>query len=322
LADFRAFPFEVLAGAPLRTYTTLKAGGSAEFLAQADSSDSLAAFGAFAQQSGLPMTVLGWGSNVLPSDDGVPGLVVLNRASQIHVYSDGRIEADAGCGFQELFLKSAQAGFAGLEFAVGIPGTLGGALVSNAGAYRNSIGDFVEEIETLEAGKRRWVGPAVMQFAYRDSVLRRPDPPKLVLLRVRLKLRRGQSMAIYDRAREFQRLRISKQPPPASAGSFFKNVEDAALAISLPGLPEALRNSGVVPSGFLIEAAGLKGHRMGGAVLGPKHANFIVNVGGATAFEIRRLAEFAKARVFERFGARLEEEVLYLGEWSRFKGAE
>ncbi len=135
-----------------------------------------------------------------------------------------------------------------------------------------------------------------------------------------MKLPTGNPKKIYDEAREYQRQRISKQPPPASAGSFFKNVNDPTLAASLPGLPEGLKKAGVVPAGYLIEAAGLKGYRLGGAMQGARHANFILNVGNATAFEIRRLANYTKATVRERFGVELEEEVLYLGDWSRFKG--
>ncbi|HWA83284.1 MAG TPA: hypothetical protein VG820_07630, partial [Fimbriimonadaceae bacterium] len=122
-------------------------------------------------------------------------------------------------------------------------------------------------------------------------------------------------------AREYQRQRISKQPPPASAGSFFKNVNDPVLADSIESLPSGLKKAGVVPAGYLIEAAGLKGFRMGGAMLGQRHANFMLNVGNATAFEIRRLAQHAKDVVFAMFGVELEEEVLYLGDWSRFASA-
>ncbi|MCC7231183.1 MAG: hypothetical protein IT203_12390, partial [Fimbriimonadaceae bacterium] len=112
--------------------------------------------------------------------------------------------------------------------------------------------------------------------------------------------------AIYDEAREYQRQRISKQPPSASAGSFFKNVNDPDLAQTLPGLSDGMREAGVVPAGFLIEAVGLKGFRMGGAMQGARHANFILNVGNATATEIRRLALFTKGKVRETFGVELE----------------
>jgi UDP-N-acetylmuramate dehydrogenase len=304
---------------PLKPFTTLKAGGSADFLAVAHNVDELAETAVLAQQQGFQTTYLGWGSNVLPSDDGVRGLVVLNQARRIQVGDGGEVVADCGCGFQELFLKCAQHGLRGLEFGVGIPGTLGGALVSNAGAYRSCVSEFLTEIEVVFEGERQWVKPDFMHFSYRDSLLRRSDPPAVALLQVRMKLPKGNPKKIYDEAREYQRQRISKQPPPASAGSFFKNVTDRVLADSLDNLPPPLRAAGVVPSGFLIERSGLIGFRLGGAMFARRHANFIINVGNAAAGDIRRLAMLAKKTVFEKFNVKIEEEVLYLGDWSKFE---
>ena len=302
----------------LRPFTTLRAGGAAERFTIVRTHVDLCAALAQAQAAG-PVTILGWGSNVLPSDAGVPGLTIRNEARKIEILADGEVVADSGCGFQELFLKSAQAGLAGLEFAVGIPGTLGGALVSNAGAYRSAISKHLVEIEIVHEGLRKWVRPEWMEFSYRNSVLRRPNPPNAAITRVRLRLETGNPVAIYDAAREFQRQRISKQPPSPSAGSFFKNVEDKAFAESLDQLPVALKAAGVTPAGYLIEAVGLKGHQIGGARVGVLHANFILNVGGASATDIRRLAEKVAKSVFDQFGVQLEEEVLYLGDWSGFR---
>ncbi|HTQ12025.1 MAG TPA: UDP-N-acetylmuramate dehydrogenase [Fimbriimonadaceae bacterium] len=305
----------------LKPYVTLRAGGKAESFAVAETSNELADLAAAAQRLGVATCIFGWGSNILPSDDGVPGLVILNNARRIAVARSGEVLADAGCGFQELFLKTAQSNLRGLEFAVGIPGTVGGALVSNAGAYRSCVSEFLTGIEIVQGGERRWVDPGFMEFSYRDSLLRRRNPPEVALIRIRMQLPMGNAIQIYDEAREYQRQRISKQPPPASAGSFFKNVNDSSLASSLDKLPAPLQQAGVVPAGYLIEAAGLKGFRMGGAMLGARHANFMLNVGNATAFEIRRLAEHAKEIVLAMFRVRLEEEVLYLGDWSSFGGA-
>lgn len=312
-------PLNARSNVSLRPYVTLRAGGAAEWLVEPGRIDELAAVAIQAQSESIPTTFLGWGSNVLPADEGVVGLVVVNRARKIVVGADGGVQCDSGAGFQELFLKTAQAGFRGFEFAVGIPGTVGGALVSNAGAYRSCISEFLTEIEIVAGGARQWVKPEYMQFAYRDSILRRPDPPPVALLQLRLRLPKGESKRIYDEAREYQRQRIAKQPPPASAGSFFKNVNDVALALSLEGLPAPLKEKGVVPAGFLIERAGLMGARVGGAMLSRRHANFVINVGGATAAEIRTLTDHAKHVVFEKFGVALEEEVLFLGRWEGWK---
>jgi len=304
----------------LKPYTTLKAGGPAEWFQVVTSVDDFAAAAIRSQEDQHDTTILGSGSNVLPSDDGVPGLTILNRTRKIEIKPNGEVIADTGCSFQELFLKTVQAGFRGLEFAVGIPGSLGGALVSNAGAYRSCVSEFLIELEIVFEGRRQWVLPEWMQFSYRDSVLRRADPPQAVVLRVRMELPRGEAKRSYDEAREYQRQRIGKQPPSPSAGSFFKNVNDWKLAESLSSLPSGLKSAGVVPAGYLIEAAGLKGYRVGGAALGQRHANFILNIDNATATDIYRLAQTAKQRVHSQFGVTLEEEVLYLGDWTRIFG--
>lgn len=301
----------------LRPFTTLKAGGRAELFMECASSDALAEAFLHAHREGLRTTVLGWGSNVLPADDGVEGLVLVNRASRIRIEGQD-VEAESGCGFQELFLKTVQAGLGGLEYAVGIPGTVGGALVSNAGAYRSNVSEFITAIEIVFEGRREWVSPDWMGFEYRNSVLRKESAPLAAIISVRFTLPKGEAKSSYDEAREYQRQRISKQPPPASAGSFFKNVYDQALADRLDNLPERLKSAGVVPAGYLIEKAGLKGFRFEGAMLGERHANFILNVGGASSSAIRRLAQLTRKQVFEHFGVALEEEVLYLGDWGRW----
>ncbi len=299
----------------LAPYTTLRAGGAADRFVWARTVDELANAALWAQAESVPLFVMGGGSNVLPSDDGVSGLVVLNTAASLNVSADGLIEADAGCWFQDVFLAAAQAGLGGLEFAVGIPGTLGGALVSNAGAYRSNVSALLTEIEIVEGGIRRWVDPTWMEFSYRDSILRRDGAPSCALLKMRLQLPRRNAKEIYDDARDFQRQRIGKQPPMASAGSFFKNVTNHDLAGRIEGLTPGMREAGVIPSGFLIEAVGMKGHRHGGCMLSARHANFMLNVAGATATEIYELAQMAKISVREKFGTELEEEVLYLGRW-------
>lgn len=301
----------------LDRFCTLRAGGVAEWLGESRTIDELATISLECQQNGIQLTVLGGGSNVLPSDLGVPGVVVHNATSSYEIADDGEVLADSGMMFQELFLKTVQAGFAGFDYAVGIPGSIGGALLSNAGAYRSNISEFLEALEIVTEGTRQWVSPDWMEFAYRDSKLRRPDAPPTTVLRLKLRLPRASSAKdCYDEAREYQRQRISKQPPPASAGSFFKNVNDQALAQSLENLPERLKSAGVVPAGYLIENVGLAGHRVGGAAFASRHANFVVNIGNATATDIWNLAQLAKQRVNEKYGAQLSEEVLYIGDWT------
>ncbi|MHB8635018.1 MAG: UDP-N-acetylmuramate dehydrogenase [Fimbriimonadaceae bacterium] len=305
---------------PLGSFTTLQAGGVAEALTIATSVDELADIAVTCQATGKRLTTLGFGSNVLVSDAGVGGYVAINASRRIAVAKTGEVLADTGCAFQDLFLKTLQSGLRGMEFAVGIPGSLGGALASNAGAYRSCVSEFITELEVVHEAHRRWVPPDWMNFQYRDSRLRATEPSGIVVLRVRMQLPVGPPWIGYLEAREYQRQRIAKQPAPASAGSFFKNISDAALANSLPKLPAALKDRGIVPAGFVIEAVGLRGYRRGAAALGVKHANFLLNLGGASASELRSLAEYVKARVLAGFGVKLEEEVLYLGDWSAFTG--
>jgi len=299
---------------PLKYYTTLRVGGPADLFYKATAVEEFAQVVIAAQELHVPTFILGLGSNLLVSDKGIRGLVVYNCCRRVEVGEITR--AESGASFQQLFLRTAQAGLSGLEFAVGIPGTVGGALISNAGAFRENIGDLVQTIDIVVEGERRQVTKEWMRFSYRDSILRRPNPPRAAILAVTLRLRRGDRWHIFAKAREMQRWRIERQPHNPSAGSFFKNVYDAQLAQRLPSLPPPLKEAGVVPAGYLIAEAGLKGTRVGGAMVSVKHANFLINAGGATATDIRKLADLVKQVVYEKFGVLLEEEVLTVGDWS------
>jgi UDP-N-acetylmuramate dehydrogenase len=298
---------------PLHRYASLRVGGPADYFLNATDAASFTEVAALAQRFALPLMTLGEGTNICISDAGVRGFVLRNACRRAEI---GPLTyAEAGHNFMRLSFCAMRAGLSGLEFAVGIPGTVGGALVSNAGAYRANICDLVQEIVVVEDGERKTVGPEWMEFRYRDSRLRRPDSKPAVLVAVTLRLTPAPRRAIRDKARDIQLQRLLKQPWEPSAGSFFKNINDRALAESLPGLPAPLKQAGVVPAAYLSEACGCKGLTVGGAGISPKHANFIVNRGGATAADIRQVAETVKARVRERFGVCLEEEVLYLGDW-------
>ncbi len=312
-------------GVPLREnvsmapYTTMQVGGSAEYLIVVRDLGLLAEVASALHAASVPHWVLGSGSNLVVSDRGIPGVVVINACDRIEVGTETM--AECGCWFQDLFLAAAQAGLEGLEFAVGIPGTLGGALVSNAGAYRSSIGALLTAVDVVWEGVRKTVEPDALEFRYRDSILRRPGGPRIALLRAWLRLEPGEPHHIYNLARDYQRQRISKQPPHPSVGSFFKNVLDRSLAESLDSLPASLKEAGVIPAGYLLEACGMKGLRRGNAIVSRMHANFLCNLGGAKASDIRWLAEEAKRRVRDQFGVELEEEVLYVGDWSGWEAA-
>jgi UDP-N-acetylmuramate dehydrogenase len=221
---------------------------------------------------------------------------------------------ETGAPLYSVFVAALQSGLSGLEFAVGIPGTVGGALVSNAGAYRHSIGDLVSGLEVIRSGELCTAPPDWMDFGYRDTRLRR-QVTNDILARVTLRLVPGSHRDIRARAADYQRQRIRRQPWYPSCGSFFKNITDRRLAESLPELGAELRDAGVVPAGLLIASTGCKALAVGGAQISGRHANFIVNRGGASASDVRRLADTVRSRVFDRYGVALTEEVLYIGDW-------
>jgi UDP-N-acetylmuramate dehydrogenase len=308
---------ELRSDEPMARHTTLRVGGPARLFWSVSDANALAEALPALWAHGIPYLLIGHGSNLLMSDAGYHGLVIRNRCRSVRLSaSSGAVYTDCGVSFGSLFLQTAKVGLSGLEWAIGIPGTVGGALVSNAGAYRGNIGPLVRSVRAFHNGDVTECGPEWMEFSYRDSRLRRETPPRTVVIGVDLALDPGGDPdAIVARAKKFQAERRAKQPLEPSAGSFFKNVNDRDLAGTLPDLPEPLREAGVVPAGFLNMKAGCAGWREGGAGVAEKHANFLVNQGGATATDFRLLADRVKARVFERFGVTLEEEVLMVGDW-------
>jgi len=300
---------------PMSRHTTLKVGGPARWFWAASDVEELAAVLRACVDHDVPYLFIGHGSNLLMSDTGYDGLVIQNRCKGTRIGPE--TYAESGVSFGSLFYQTAREGYSGLEWAIGIPGTVGGALVSNAGAYRGNIGPLVRSVRIVENGVDQVVGPEWMEFSYRDSRLRRTGIGRTVILTCTLALTPdGDPDAIIAAAKEYQAQRRAKQPYAPSAGSFFKNVNDKALADSLPDLPAGMKAAGVVPAGFLIEACGLKGLTEGGAQVAEKHANFLINAGTSTASDLRRLAARVKQVVEEKFGVNMEEEVLYVGDWS------
>jgi UDP-N-acetylmuramate dehydrogenase len=304
---------------PMSRHTTLRVGGPARWFWAASDVEVLAQTLSACFKADIPYLFLGHGSNVLMSDRGYDGLIIQNRCKGVEVGPITSCESGASLG--SLFHHTARAGYAGLEWGVGIPGTVGGALVSNAGAYRGNIGPLARSIRLVDEGVDQTVGAEWMEFEYRDSRLRRAGISRSVILSCTLELTyEGDPAAILARAKDYQSQRRSKQPYAPSAGSFFKNVLNRELAESLETLPPGMRAAGVVPAGYLIEACGLKGLTVGGAQASEKHANFLINTNHeATATDFFRLAALVKKSVKERFGVMLEEEVLYLGDWSELE---
>lgn len=279
----------VLENEPMAPYTTWRIGGPADALATpADADDLVLAIG-WARNEGETWRILGNGSNLLVLDDGVRGLVLRLRRTLDSVTFDGeRVTAGAGASFPGLANQAAARGLAGLEYAAGIPGTVGGAIIMNAGWHEYEIGNTVDEVEILtpegETGRR---DRGVCGFGYRTSRFRGGED---VILSARLRLQEGDPEAIRSRMEAFAESRKKNQPThlPSCGSVFLKPPGDYA--------------------GRLIDQAGLKGLRIGGIEVSRQHANFFVNLGGGTARDVLELAERVENEVRRRFGVELVRE--------------
>jgi len=296
----------VLEDASLAEYTSFRIGGPADVLAMPRRLHRLASLLLSAHRHGVPVTLLGAGSNVLISDKGIRGLVVINRCRRYAFLGEeeaGRpfVWAEAGVSLARLARAAIQMGLDGLTWAVTVPGTVGGAAVGNAGAHGGAMADVVAWVTLLYAdGTVERVGGEDLCYGYRTSALkeaRQRGEPFPMVLDVTLRLWRGDAAVLRQRADIYLVHRRRTQPAKSSAGSVFRNP---------PG----------DYAGRLIEAAGLKGSRVGNAVVSSTHANFIVNEGKATAQDVVRLMRLVQQRVYERFGVMLMPEILFLGEWN------
>jgi UDP-N-acetylmuramate dehydrogenase len=300
---------------PLKEYTTFKIGGPARYFFVAKSKEDLKNAILWAKKKKLPFFILGGGSNVLFSDNGFDGLVIKLQNTQYEIRNT-KIVAEAGVPLQKLVLELARRGLSGLENLAGIPGTLGGAIWGNAGAFGREIGNLVEEVKVLDVGSSKLEVKKLKnkgcKFGYRGSVFKRRK--NWIILEATLKLKKGKKKEIEEKIKEILKLRKEKQPLEfPSAGSVFKNV-------SIEKVPKEIREkfkekikNGFLPAGVLIEAAGLKGFQIGGAKISEKHANFIVNVGNAKASDVKELIEKIKKEVKKKFKIQLEEEIKLVG---------
>ena len=313
----------VVCDEPLARHCTFRIGGPADLYAVADDIHTLERLGDLATEHGIPVTILGGGSNVLISDRGIRGLVVANQTREIrmapaeaglndtsrekggngqqHAADAQHLVADSGVALAGFARWAIREGWSGLEWAVSIPGTVGGAVIGNAGAYGGQIAHNLAWLLVAEPGSgRHMLGADQLGFGYRDSVLKQrlvsaALPP--IILQAGFRLLPGDAAEMAARADSFLVRRRSSQPVEPSAGSVFRNP---------PGHH----------AGRLIEAAGLKGHRVGGAQVSPQHANFIINTGEGRAVEVAELIRLIQRQVFEGTGIELMPEILYLGDWT------
>ncbi|MBN2085831.1 MAG: UDP-N-acetylmuramate--L-alanine ligase, partial [Anaerolineales bacterium] len=297
---------------PLGRLTTAKVGGLADALLEVQSADELAQAAAWLWREEIPFFVLGSGSNTLISDAGCRDLVIYNRARRFE-FRPGKntsknsvvVWAESGASIGAIARQTAQLGWTGLEWAATVPGTVGGAVVGNAGAFGGDTAGMLRMVEILQrmespektgvSNDRRMVEPETLNFSYRSSMLRK-HPGQAVVLSVEFVLSRCEPSEAVAKVGELLARRRATQPTGASLGSMFRNP---------PG----------DYAGRLIEAAGLKGYRMGNVEISQQHANFFVNLGDGRAEDIRSLMNLARATVLQKFGVELEEEIVMAGDW-------
>ncbi len=272
---------------PLSRHTTMGVGGPAAVMAFPRTTEELRATLQVRSALGAPYRVLGGGSNLVVADEGLDELVVnTGSLKAVRIGEDGVVTAEAGANLIQTAVRCGRAGWRGLTSAVGIPGSVGGAAVMNAGAYGFSIGDVVREVAVFDGSGARMDPPEGWRFHYRASSI----PEGAAVASLTLKLEPGDPEVLREEAQALTHKRMASQPRGRNAGCVFKN-------------PEKLS------AGKLIDELGLKGTRRGGAVVSPRHANFVVNEGGATAADVLGLLELLHQRVLSQTGVDLELEV-------------
>ena len=297
---------QVLHNEPVARYTSFRIGGPADFLARPADVNSLRAALTWAHEARLPVTIIGGGSNLICADRGIRGLAISYRAegAPLAVLEEGeviRLRVPAQRMLSSVARYCCEQGWAGLDWAVGLPGTIGGAVANNAGAHGTEMIDNLEALAVIgpdgieHLHDCSWLGAR-----YRHTVLRSGDtaerPAGTLVTAAILRLRRGDREQLLTLANEHAAWRKEHQPRRPCAGSIFKNP---------PG----------TYAGYLIEQAGLKGYQVGGAQISTLHANFIVNVGGATGANVMAIIHHARHVVREQFGVEMETEVEFIGEW-------
>ena len=296
-SDLEIEKSKILYNEEMKKYTTFKIGGKAECLIKIDNIKDLKSILKFVNENGVPLTVLGNGSNVLVSDKGIKGITIIIKIEKIDISEkDKKVEVSIGAGEKigklgVLFLKNEITGFEELS---GIPGTIGGATRMNAGAHGREIKDIVKIVKCVDnKGNEKEFTNEQMEFGYRTSILKKE---KYIVTEVEIELEKGNKEEIQNKMNEYAKYRKEKQPIEyPSAGSTFKRGKDFITA-------------------KLIDDAGLKGYSIGGAQISTKHGGFIINKGNATAKDVMELVQYTKDQIYSKFGKTIELEVELIGE--------
>src|SRR5579864_7744510 len=297
---------------PLSRYTRFGIGGPAELYAETSGEQNFIEAVNITRASGADYAVIGDGTNLIVSDAGFPGIVLRFTASGIT--SDGRnVRAEAGAELQALVDYSIDHGLKGVETMTGIPGSVGAAVYGNAGAYGHSINERVREVRFFDGSVIRTFNNAECEFRYRESVFKRHKD--WIIFSTELALHPAPAPELRKSADDIMKIRLEKYPPTMKcAGSIFKNLIFAELPESVQRqVPEKVIREGKVASAYFLEQVGAKGMENGGIRVADYHANLIYNAGRGTAGELCQVIGELKARVWQRFGLALEEEVQYVG---------
>ncbi len=290
---------------PLAKYTTFKIGGTARYLVEIDDTNKLVDALNFLSGEGIPYFVLGGGSNLLFSDNEYDGVVV-KVATRKNSIVGNNISIDAGLPLALLVNMCSQNGFTGMEWAAGIPGTIGGAVRGNAGAYGGSTADSLVSVTVWRDQDVTQLSPVECSFGYRESIFKHNSD---VVLSAEFTFVPGDKAAILQKSQGYILERSAKFPRFFSAGSFFKNFDLKNYHGDQSLLPEKFLQVGKVGAAWFIEQSGMKGRAVGDAKVSDEHANFIVNCNNATQTDVLNLVEQVKEAVYNKFGVELEPEV-------------
>ena len=303
--------------AKLQDYSNFGLGGIASKIITLSTSDELINVLSSLEQNKEPYKIFAGGTNVVFPDEGLTETLIHIKGGNIEINNtDLGLTADSGVLLMDVVKKALRLGWVGMENLSGIPGTIGGAVYGNAGAYGTELKDLVDEVEIFDQGKRKWLSNTDCQFGYRTSVFKnhlRSDL-KLIILKVKLKLAgRGDANELKNKSQEIIQIREQKYSPELKCpGSYFKNLLVSELTTEqLQSIPKDKIMFGKIPAGYLLEEVDAKSKSVGDIKVADFHANLLYNAGNGTAKQARELAEILKQLVLGKFGIRLEEEVRY-----------
>lgn len=297
----------------LSDYSTFKIGGSAKEFAVVENENELVETLNYAKENNLKFFILGGGSNVLFDDKGFSGIIIKIQNTTYEI-QDTNIECGAGLLLSQMVNITKDNSLSGMEWANGIPGTVGGAVRGNCGAFGGEMAEAIEAVKVYDASEQKIVNYKLedCNFSYRSSIFKQNS--NLIIVSVKIKLKKMDKKEIEEQMKEILNKRLEKQPKGFSSGSFFKNpvIENQNLKKRFKKETGSKIIDNKIPAGWLIDEAGFKGKKVGNVMVSDKNANFILNLGGGKAEEIIMLASIIKSKVRNQFGVQLEEEVKYV----------